>query len=153
MSHEIRTPLNGMIGMVDLLLSSDLSDKLADDDPVNREVLLGMLEVCGESAVAVETVRQALDALRGTSFDLVFMDCEMPEMDGITATREIRRHAMTRSDGTQIRIVALTAHALDTHRISCAAAGMDDYISKPVSLEQIAQALKRWMPIVSSRAA
>ena len=126
---------------------------LADDDPVNREVLLGMLEVCGESAVAVETGRQALDALRGTSFDLVFMDCEMPEMDGITATREIRRQAMTRSDGTPIRIVALTAHALDTHRVSCADAGMDDYISKPVSVEQIAQALKRWMPLASSRAA
>jgi two-component system, sensor histidine kinase and response regulator len=116
-------------------------------------VLLGMLEVCGESAVAVETGRQALDALRGTSFDLVFMDCEMPEMDGITATREIRRQAMTRSDGTPIRIVALTAHALDTHRVSCADAGMDDYISKPVSVEQIAQALKRWMPLASSRAA
>ncbi len=126
---------------------------LADDDPVNREVLLGMLEVCGESAVAVETGRQVLDVVDQSPFDLVFMDCEMPEMDGLTATREIRRQGITRSDGTPIRIVALTAHALDTHRSLCSAAGMDDYISKPVSLEQIAQALKRWMPIASSRAA
>ncbi len=126
---------------------------LADDDPVNREVLLGMLEACGESAVAVETGRQVLDVVNQSPFDLVFMDCEMPEMDGLTATREIRRQGITRSDGSPIRIVALTAHALDTHRISCSTAGMDDYISKPVSLEQIAQALKRWMPRVSSRAA
>ncbi|MBK9308519.1 MAG: response regulator [Nitrospira sp.] len=126
---------------------------LADDDPVNREVLLGMLEVCGESAVAVETGRQVLDVVDQSPFDLVFMDCEMPEMDGLTATREIRRQGITRSDGTPIRIVALTAHALETHRIACTAAGMDDYISKPVSLEQIAHALKRWMPLASSRAA
>jgi len=126
---------------------------LADDDPVNRDVLLGMLEACGESAVAVETGRQVLDVVDQSPFDLIFMDCEMPEMDGLTATREIRRQGITRSDGSPIRIVALTAHALDTHRILFSTAGMDDYISKPVSLEQIAQALKRWMPIASSRAA
>ena len=126
---------------------------IADDDPVNREVLLGMLEACGESAVSVETGRQVLDVVDQSPFDLVFMDCEMPEMDGLTATREIRARRITRSDGNAIPIVALTAHALDTHRASCAAAGMDDYISKPVTLAQISQALRRWLPAVSSRAA
>ncbi len=126
---------------------------IADDDPVNREVLLGMLEACGESAVSVETGRQVLDVVDQSPFDLVFMDCEMPEMDGLTATREIRMRRVTRSDGKSIPIVALTAHALDTHRASCAAAGMDDYISKPVTLDQISHALTRWLPTVSSRAA
>jgi signal transduction histidine kinase len=126
---------------------------LADDEPVNREVLLGMLELCGESATTVETGRQALEALTQSTYDLIFMDCEMPEMDGLTATREIRRRRITRSDGKPIPIVALTAHALETHRTSCAAAGMDDYISKPIALEQIAQALRRWLPMPSSRAA
>lgn len=126
---------------------------LADDDPVNREVLLGMLEACGESAVSVETGRQVLDVVDQAPFDLVFMDCEMPEMDGLTATKEIRSRRMTRSDGTALPVVALTAHALETHRLACMAAGMDDYISKPVTLTQISQALKRWLPAVSSRAA
>jgi signal transduction histidine kinase len=126
---------------------------IADDDPVNREVLLGMLEVCGELGMAVETGRQALEALDRSSFDLVFMDCEMPEMDGLTTTKAIRQRCITRSDGRVIPIVALTAHALDTHRVACAAAGMDDYISKPMTLIQISQALTRWLPSVASRAA
>jgi CheY-like chemotaxis protein len=126
---------------------------IADDDPVNREVLLSMLEACGESAVSVETGRQVLDVLEQSPFDLVFMDCEMPEMDGLTATMEIRRRGCTRTDGKPIPIVALTAHASETHRTSCLAAGMDDYLSKPMRLEQLSQMLRRWAPSVTSFAA
>jgi signal transduction histidine kinase/BarA-like signal transduction histidine kinase len=126
---------------------------IADDDPVNREVLLGMLEACGESAVSVETGRQVLDVLEQSPFDLVFMDCEMPEMDGLTATKAIRQRRITRADEMAIPVVALTAHALEAHRLACMAAGMDDCISKPVTLDQISQALKRWLPVEFSRAA
>lgn len=126
---------------------------LADDDPVNREVFLGMLELCGEPATVATNGREVLEALEQSPFDLVFMDCEMPEVDGLTATREIRRRGLTRSDGKPIAIVALTAHALETHRAACLAAGMDDYLSKPATLEQIAHILRRWVPSTASRAA
>ena len=126
---------------------------LAEDDPTNREVLLGMLELCGLSATVVGTGTGVLQALSQSTFDLIFMDCEMPEMDGLTATKAIREQRVTRVDGRPVPIVALTAHALETHRLACLAAGMDDYLTKPVALEQIAGALRRWLPSRTSEAA
>ncbi len=126
---------------------------LAEDDPTNREVLLGMLELCGHSATVVGTGAGVLQALSHSSFDLIFMDCEMPEMDGLTATKAIREQRVTRVDGRPVPIVALTAHALETHRLACLAAGMDDYVTKPVALEQISGALRRWLPSRTSEAA
>ncbi|HQX07238.1 MAG TPA: response regulator [Zoogloea sp.] len=126
---------------------------LAEDDPTNREVLLGMLELCGHSATVVGTGTGVLQALSHSPFDLIFMDCEMPEMDGVTATKVIRKQRVTRADGRPVPIVALTAHALETHRLACLAAGMDDYVTKPVALEQIASALRRWLPSRTSEAA
>ena len=126
---------------------------VAEDDPTNREVLLGMLELCGHSATVVGTGTSVLQALNHSPFDLIFMDCEMPEMDGVTATKAIRQRRITRVDGKPVSIVALTAHALETHRQACLAAGMDDYVTKPVALEQIAGALRRWLPSRTSEAA
>lgn len=126
---------------------------LAEDDPTNREVLLGMLELCGTSATVVGTGIGVLQALSQSPFDIIFMDCEMPEMDGLTATKAIRERRVTGSNGRPIPIVALTAHALETHRIACLAAGMNDYVTKPVVLEQIAATLRRWLPSSISQAA
>jgi two-component system, sensor histidine kinase and response regulator len=126
---------------------------LAEDDLINREVAVGMLEICGASVTVVGTGREVLQALDQSAFDLILMDCEMPDMDGLTATRAIRQRGILRSDGTPIPIVALTAHALDTHRVLCFAAGMDDYASKPLSMEQCAALLRRWVPAVAARAA
>jgi len=109
--------------------------------------------VCGHSATVVGTGTSVLQALNHSPFDLFFMDCEMPEMDGLTATKAIRQQRITRADGTPVSIVALTAHALETHRQACLAAGMDDYVTKPVALEQIAGALRRWLPSRTSEAA
>ena len=94
-------------------------DSRREDDPTNREVLLGMLELCGHSATVVGTGTGVLQALNHSPSDLIFMDCEMPEMDGLTATKAIRRQRITRVDGTPVSIVALTAHALETHRQAC----------------------------------
>lgn len=94
-----------------------------------------------------------MEVLDRSSLDLVFMDCEMPEMDGLTTTMAIRQRCITRSDGWAIQIGALTAHALDTHRVACAAACMDDHVSKPMTLIQIFQSLTRWPPSVAFRAA
>lgn len=126
---------------------------LAEDDPINREVFLGMLEICGACVTIAGTGREVLQALEQATFDLIFMDCEMPEMDGLTATRAIRQRGVLRLDGTPIPIVALTAHALDSHRALCLAAGMNDYASKPLPIEQLAALLRRWVPSAASRAA
>ena len=112
-----------------------------------------MLELCGTSATVVGTGTGVLQALSQSPFDIIFMDCEMPEMDGLAATKAIRERRVTGSDGRPIPIVALTAHALETHRIACLAAGMNDYVTKPVTLEQIANALRRWLPSSTSQAA
>ena len=126
---------------------------LAEDDLINQEVVLGMLEICGASVTVVGTGQEVLQALDQAAFDLILMDCEMPDMDGLTTTRAIRQRGILRSDGTPIPIVALTAHALDTHRVLCFAAGMDDYASKPLPIEQCSALLRRWVPAVASRAA
>ncbi|MEC4891378.1 MAG: PAS domain S-box protein, partial [Nitrospira sp.] len=121
---------------------------LAEDNAVNREVALGMLENLGCHVHAVETGRLALEALRREPFDLVLMDCQMPDMDGFEATREIR-HREERL-GTRIPIVALTAHALQGDRELCLVLGMDDYLSKPFTIDQLRNLLQRWLPSSAS---
>ncbi len=85
---------------------------------------------------------EAVEWTKRKQFDLIFMDGEMPRVDGFTAAREIR-HAET--PGTHIPIIALTAHALRGDRERCLAAGMDDYISKPVEYEKVLEILKKWL--------
>ena len=120
---------------------------LAEDNAVNQEVTLGMLEVLGCPARAVENGRCAIDLLANQPFSVILMDCQMPEMDGFEATRAIRRQEQ--GTGTRIPIVALTAHALQGDRELCLAAGMDDYLSKPFTIEQLRTVIHRWLPASS----
>jgi CheY-like chemotaxis protein len=123
---------------------------LAEDNAINRKVAVRMLEKLGCSVVLAENGRQALERVSAQPFALVLMDCRMPEMDGLEATRRIR--ALERSQGrAQLPIVALTAHALAADRELCIAAGMNDYISKPVRLESLKQVLVRWAPAYEAR--
>ncbi len=117
---------------------------LAEDNAVNQEVTLGMLEVLGFTATAVENGRLAIDALSADRFSVILMDCQMPEMDGFEATRMIRQQEQP--TGTRIPIIALTAHALQGDRELCLAAGMDDYLSKPFTIEQLRTVIHRWLP-------
>jgi CheY-like chemotaxis protein len=115
---------------------------LAEDNPVNQVLGREILERAGHEVVVVPDGEQALNALRRGRFDVVLMDVEMPGVDGLEATRRIRggEAAGIRRD---IPIVALTAHALQGDRERFTAAGMDDYVSKPISLEEVYQALAR----------
>ena len=108
---------------------------LAEDNPVNRRVAVGLLEQAGHSVVSVNNGREALDALEKDSFDLVLMDIQMPELDGLSATAELR--AREARDGGHVLVVAMTAHAMAGDRERCLAAGMDGYIAKPVQAREL----------------
>ena len=116
---------------------------LVEDDAVNQMVLAAMLERLGCRVDVVDDGEAACDAAAHTHYDMVFMDCHMPLMDGFEATRRIRDDE-ARSDGTHTPIVALTALALTGDRERCLDSGMDDYMTKPVRAAQLAAAVQRW---------
>jgi two-component system sensor histidine kinase/response regulator len=114
---------------------------VAEDDPVNQKILRHMLEREGHSVVIVENGRQAVEAIQHDSFDVVFMDIEMPEMNGFEAIAEIRRREqITR---THQIVIATTARALRGDRERCLAAGMDGFLPKPLQRDQLTAALER----------
>lgn len=116
---------------------------LAEDNVVNQKIGVRLLEKCGCRVDVASNGREAFLMAGRFPYDLMFMDCGMPEMDGYDATRAIRA---AEPNANHIPIIALTAHVIDGTREHCLDAGMNDYISKPVSLEAIEQALLRWNP-------
>jgi len=120
---------------------------LAEDNRVNQEVAVGMLENFGQRVDVARNGQETLDALARTRYDLVLMDCHMPVMDGIEATKEIRRREREEAKQSRIPVIALTANALENDREMYLAAGMDDYLSKPISAAQLKQMLQKWLSI------
>jgi CheY-like chemotaxis protein len=107
---------------------------LAEDNAVNRQLAKRILERMGHIVITAEDGLQALKVVGSEPVDLVLMDVQMPEMDGIEATRQIRRHERS---GKRLPIVALTAHAMVADRENCLAAGMNDYLTKPIRREEL----------------
>ncbi len=120
-----------------------LSVLLAEDNAVNQKVALRFLERMGYNADAVGNGLEAVNAFQNRDYDLVLMDLQMPEMDGLEASRRIRR---TLPADRQPKIIALTANAMQGDREICLDAGMDDYISKPVKMHEIVAAIRRQFP-------
>ena len=117
---------------------------LAEDNPVNRTVAVAMLKKYRVSIDVVVNGQQAFEAANLHPYAMILMDCQMPELDGIEATALIRRAEA--SGSARVPIVALTANALVEDKERCLAAGMDDYLSKPVSRAALDATLKRWLP-------
>jgi two-component system sensor histidine kinase/response regulator len=112
---------------------------VAEDNATNRHLALEQLHLLGFSAEAVTNGGEAVAAVSSGEYDLIFMDCQMPEMDGFAATRAIR--TIEGRSGRHTRIVAMTANALSSDHAACIEAGMDAYLSKPVSLERLRECL------------
>jgi len=116
---------------------------VVEDQPLNREVAIGMLTSMGLEVETAHHGQQALDMMQSRSFDAILMDCEMPVMDGFSATRALR---VRESGGSvHIPIIALTADVTSTGRAACLAAGMDDHLAKPFRREALHGILARWL--------
>jgi CheY-like chemotaxis protein/HPt (histidine-containing phosphotransfer) domain-containing protein len=142
--HTAREPLKAFFGRKGRIL-------LAEDNITNQQVALGILKKLGLRAEAVADGAEALKALAAIPYDLVLMDVQMPVMDGLEATHRIRngqsgvmRHG--------IPIIAMTAHAMHGDRERCLEAGMNDYVTKPVSPQALAEALDKWLPAETAAA-
>ncbi|HYD64256.1 response regulator [Azospirillum sp.] len=114
---------------------------VAEDNPVNQQLTLALLRRAGHAADSVANGADAVGAVRSVSYDLVLMDVQMPEMDGLEATRAIR--ALPGERG-RVPVVAITANAMRGDDLTCLAAGMDDYLSKPIHSEQLLATVQRW---------
>jgi signal transduction histidine kinase len=118
---------------------------VAEDNPANQKLIALQLKKLGYTALCVNNGREAVEAADRIACVLIFMDVMMPEVDGLQATLEIRRKEMMKAQ-PPVPIVALTAHAMPGDRDRCLAVGMDDYLSKPITLDRLKEVLQRWIP-------
>lgn len=117
---------------------------LAEDNPVNQDIMIEVLSIMGVSTKLANNGKEAIESFEKERFDLILMDCQMPVLDGLAATSKIRQ-LEKQGNAEPIPIVALTANAMQGDREKCINAGMDEYLSKPVSSEQLRKMLSNWL--------
>jgi len=137
-------PSVGGVEAVSVVAGPSAPILLAEDNPVNRKLVLGQLRKLGYSAEVAENGQVAVDRMRERFYPLVLMDVQMPVMDGLEATRRIREDQAAKG-GPRSVIVAVTANAMEGDRERFLASGMDDYQSKPYRLEDLGALLRRWL--------
>ena len=140
--HQPAQKPNGLANLTAAVLGHSQRVLLAEDNEVNQRITLRLLEKLGLAVDAVANGREAVDAVSKKNYGLILMDCQMPEMDGFEATAVIRNRER---NNRHTPICALTANAMEGDRERCLAAGMDDYIAKPVSVEKLQEAIDRWI--------
>jgi signal transduction histidine kinase/CheY-like chemotaxis protein len=128
---------------IDLENGRNIRILVAEDNAINQMITTAMLTQMGYLSIVVNNGLEAIEALSSDDFDLVLMDYQMPRMDGLEATRHFRNSISERNRG--IPILAMTANAMQAHREECLQSGMDDYVSKPVSMEDLSQVISRWL--------
>jgi len=138
MTPEVAEPAQSMVFNGRILL--------AEDNQVNQEVARNMLELLGCRVDVASNGREALEAMSSGGYELVLMDCHMPEMDGRTASSEIRKLEGNDAEGRRVPIIALTADVQKGIQQQCKVYGMDGYLSKPFTQQQLAQLLDQWLP-------
>ena len=126
-------------------LELDAKILLVEDNPINQMVAQKMLEKLGITSKVANNGIEAIKHLTQESFDLVLMDCQMPEMDGFDATREVRQIGIKAINDKQVPIVAMTANVMSGDRERCIKVGMNDYIGKPVQLDKLEEILRKWL--------
>ncbi|HEY9791692.1 MAG TPA: response regulator [Candidatus Obscuribacterales bacterium] len=122
---------------------------VAEDNPVNQKVALLQLKELGYYAEVVSDGREAVEAAKKAPFDAILMDLQMPHMNGLDATKEIRK--WERQTGSHVPIIAMTANAMASDRDECLAIGMDDYLNKPVTYDQLSDVLSKWLDVESAQ--
>jgi CheY-like chemotaxis protein len=125
-----------------------LSILVAEDNAVNRTVIVSLLQKMGHQVTVAEDGEQALSLALAQRFDLLFMDVRMPKLDGLAATAELRRRE--RGRGVHLPVVAMSAAVLPQDRENCRAAGMDGYLAKPVNFDSVQEELERHCPAAST---
>ncbi|MDB6085411.1 MAG: domain S-box [Gammaproteobacteria bacterium] len=156
-ASKLASLVNGVLTGESPRLSSDLEQRrvvptfrgrrilLVEDNPVNQHVALRILQKLGTGVTLANNGAEALERFAEGSFDAVLMDCQMPVMDGFTATQRIREEERTKRRGARVPIIALTANVMSEDRENCIAAGMDAHLGKPLEASQLADCLGRYL--------
>jgi len=118
---------------------------IAEDNPINAELTAEILQACGCTTATAADGAAALAMLETGSFDLVLMDWHMPQMDGLTATRKLRAAELARTPGKRVPIIGITASVMPGDREACIDAGMDDFLAKPFTFDELIEVLRRWL--------
>ena len=138
---DLGSEAESQVSLSPTTISLETTILLAEDNCINEKVAVTMLEKLGLQVDVAHNGKEAIEKSENNSYDLILMDCNMPEMDGFQATQEIRK----RETGSRIPIIALTANAMDEDREKCLAAGMDGFISKPFNKNVLVEIMEKWL--------